>query len=263
MNALAEKSNSPNSVASPWINTLAYWFSATDRQLDLGLRTTLSCARTGDKPAIFLPPEMATNQPDNLRYLHRLASRHDFRLVEDRRSIDIKPFIEQRSNEVSPMMQASIELLAQTGMKNREIKPAYPNRINDDAIHVPLPELIELAVRVAESGKRVVVLPNQSLIDLLDGDTHPIIGYAADIHAGDDVVTVACFDSPKYRSVGYRSGNQYINHVLLGGGPAHKPEVWAAEPTLVESNARFQLYRSKKPEFDMGLLSVCQFIDLK
>lgn len=261
MSAVAKK-KTKTAVMKPWINTLAYWFSATDRQLDLGLRTTLHCAVTGDKPAFFLPPDMANNQPDNLTYLHRLAASHNCRLIEDRRSIDIKPLIEQRSDGVSPMMQATIELLQQTGMKGRKIKPAFPNRLNDDGIHVPLPELIDLAVRVVEDGKRVVVLPNPSLVELLGGDTHPIIGYAANIHAGDDRVTVAYFDSPKYRAVGYRSGNQYVNHVLLGGGPAHKPEIWAAEQTLLESNARFQLYRSQKRTFDMGLLSVAQFVNL-
>jgi len=241
---------------------MAYWLSATDKQIDLSLRTTLSCALTGDKPAMFLPPEMASNQPDNLRYLHRMASRHNCRLVEDRRSIDIKPLIEQRSETISPMMQATIELLQQTGLKSNLMKPSYPNRLDDDGIHVPLTELIDLSVRVVENGKRVVVLPNPTIVDLLGGDTDPIAGYAANIHAGDDVVTVAVFDSPKYRSVGYRSGKQYINHVLLGGGPAHKPEIWAAEATLVEAQTRFQLYRSEKPQFDMGLMSVTQYIDL-
>lgn len=262
MTALATKDIPQQTAASPWINTLAYWFSATDRQLDLGLRTTFSCAHTGNKPAFYLPPEMAVHQADNLRYLHALASKHDFRLIEDRRSIDIKPFIEQRSNDVSPMMQASIELLKQTGMKSRNMAPSYPNRLNDDGVHVPLPELIELGTRVAEEGKRVVVLPNAALIDILGGDTHPIVGYAANIHAGDDVVTVAYFDSPKYRSIGYRSGDQFINHVLLGGGPTHNPDIWAAEQTLIESNMRFQLYRSKKQQFSLGLMSASQFIDL-
>jgi len=241
---------------------MAYWLSATDKQIDLALRTTFSCALTGDKPAMFLPPEMASNQPDNLRYLHRLASQIDCRLVEDRRSIDIKPLVEQRNETISPMMQASIELLQQTGLKNNNMKPSYPNRLDDEGIHVPLTELIDLAVRVVDKGKRVVVLPNPTIVELLEGDTNPIVGYAANIHAGDDVVTVAVFDSPKYRSIGYRSGGQYINHVLLGGGPAHKPELWAAEATLVESQTRFQLYRSQKPQFDMGLMSVTQFIDL-
>lgn len=241
---------------------MAYWLSATDKQIDLALRTALSCALIGDKPAMFLPPEMASNQPDNLSYLHRMASRHNCRLVEDRRSIDIKPLIEQRNANMSPMMQATIELLEQTGLKSTQMKPSYPNRLEDEGIHVPLTELIDLSVRVVDEGKRVVVLPNQTIVDLLGGDTHPIVGYAANIHAGDDVVTVAVFDSPTYRSVGYRSGKQYINHVLLGGGPMHKPEMWAADTILIESQTRFQLYRSQKPQFDMGLMSVAQYIDL-
>lgn len=70
------------------------------------------------------------------------------------------------------------------------------------------------------------------------------------------------FDSPKYRSVGYRSGNQYINHVLLCGGPAHKPELWADEATLAEAQTRFQLYLREKPQSDMGLMSATQCIDI-
>ncbi len=160
------------------------------------------------------------------------------------------------------MILATIELLKQTGLASRNMAPSYPNRLDDDGVHLPLPELIQLAVRVASDGKRVVVLPNDTLIELLGGETCPIVGYAANIHAGADVVTVAYFDSPNFRSVGYRSGDQFINHVLLGGGPSHDPEIWAPESTLVESNVRFQLYRSKKKAFDLGLMSVSQCIDL-
>jgi len=263
VSALAKKVEGSTNQTAPWIDTLAYWFSATDQQLELGLRTTLSCARNdNNKTALFLPPEMGSNQPDNLHYLHRLASRHECRLIEDRRSIDIKPFIDRRENDVTPMMQASIELLKQSGMKGDNIKPSEPNRMNDDCIHIPLPELVAMAVRVAEDGKRIVVLPNPTIVKLLGDDTHPITGYAANIPVGRETITVAYYESPKYRCVGYRCGNQYINHVLLGGGPNHKPELWATEQTLVESNVRFQLYRSQRKEFDMGLLSVTQFIDL-
>ena len=160
------------------------------------------------------------------------------------------------------MMQASIELLKQSGMRSENIKPSSLSRMSFDCLHIPLPELIGIAVRVVEDGKRIVVLPKSTIVELLGGDTDPITGYAANLPVGDETITVAYFESPKYRSVGYRCGNQYINHVLLGGGPNHKPELWAVEDTLVESNVRFQLYRSQRKEFDMGLLSVTQFIDL-
>lgn len=262
MSALANKVENYTHQSTPWIDTLAYWLSATDQQLELGLRTTLSCDLAGDKTTLFLPPEMAANQPENLHYLHRLASRHNCRLIEDRRSIDIKPFIDQRNADVTPMLQASIELLKQSGMQGSSLQPSEPNRMNDAGIHIPLPELIAIAVRVAEDGKRIVVLPNPTIVELLGGDTNPITGYAANIPIGTETITVAYYESPKYRSIGYRCGNQYINHVLLGGGPVHKPELWATAQTLVESNVRFQLYRSQRKQFDMGLLSVSQFIDL-
>lgn len=261
MSALAKHTEKDATLSAPWIHSLAYWLSATDQQQELGLRTTLNCDIQDEQSALFLPPEMAANQPENLTYLHRLASREEVKLVEDRRSIDIKPFIEQRRSGVSPMMQASIELLEQSGMKGN-LKPSEPNRMNDDGIYIPVSELIVIAARVADNGKRIVVLPNSVIVELLGGDTNPITGYAANIPIGNDTITVAYYESPKYRSVGYRCGNQYINHVLLGGGPAYKPELWAPTQTLIETAARFQLYRSERQEFHMGLLSVNQFIDL-
>jgi len=262
VSALAKSVVKENATSTPWVNTLASWFSATDRKIDIGLRTHVSCTLAGSKTALFLPPKMATIQPHNLRFLHRLAARHHCRLIEDRRAIDIKPLIENRNQKLSPMMLATMELLKQTGMSKHGMAPSFPNRLNDNGFHIPLPDLVNIAKRVAGKGKRVVVQPSKHLTQLLGGDTTPITGYAAKVNMGTEKITVAYFESPHYRAIGYRNGSQYINHVLLAGGLAFKPEVWAAQHTLIESHARFQLYRSKKPQFDLGLLSVSQFINL-
>jgi len=262
VDVLANKAEKQTPRTSPWIGTLAYWLSATDQQLELGLRTTLSCALSNDKTALFLPPGMGTNQPDNLHYLHRMAARHDCRLIEDRRSIDVQHFIDQRNSNESPMMLASIDLLKQSGMKGSNIKPSKPARMNSKCIHISLPELIAIAVRVAADGKQIKLQPNSAFVELLGGNTHPITGCAANIPIGSETITVAFYHSPKYLSVGYRCGDQYINHVLLGGGPITDPQIWAPQQSLIEANVRFQLYRSQRKQFDVGLLSISQFIDL-
>jgi len=119
-----------------------------------------------------------------------------------------------------------------------------------------------MAVRVVENGKRVVVLPNETIVKLLGGDTSPIVGYAAKVNVGTRKVTVSYFESPKYRAIGYRCGDQFINHILLGGGPMHAPTLWATPETLIEANARLQLYKSERAEFNLGLMSATQYIQL-
>jgi len=247
----------------PWIHTLAGWFSDTEQAGNLSHRTHVGCAYKCNKPALFLPPAMASNQPRNLRYLHRFAALNKCLLIEDRRSLDVKPLLDKRNTELAPITQASIELLQQTGMRCKDIRPSDPNVLAENKVHVPLTQLIKMAAKVVDNGKRIVVLPKKHISQLLGGDTHPIIGYAAKVKVGDDLLTVSYFDSPKYRMLGYRCGDQFVCHLLLGGGPLHTPELWAHNEALADTSARFQLYRGKQAKNDMGLLTVTQFIQLK
>jgi len=262
VSALAKSKNTHSHVAESWIHTLASWFAATDRQVEIGLRTHFSTTFAINKPALFLPAGMASHQPENLAYLHRFAARNNCRLIEDRRTIDVKPLIEQRNKHVAPLMLASIQLLQQAGMHKKAPRPSAPNRLHEDSIHIPVAQLVQMALRVVDSGKRIVVLPNPTIVKLLGGDTSPIVGYAANMMIDEEKITVAYFESPKYRSIGYRCGDQFINHILLAGGPMRAPTLWAAPETLIESNARFQLYRSERDDFNLGLMSVTQYIQL-
>jgi len=55
-------------------------------------------------------------QPENLRYLHALASRNGCTLIEDRRGFDIQPLVERRDLKPHILAQGVAVLLKQAGM---------------------------------------------------------------------------------------------------------------------------------------------------
>jgi len=88
----------------------------SDTKLDPSLKTIISSDVKNGKLALFVPPEMSELQPENLRYLHAMASRNACMLIEDRRTSDIRPLVEQRDLKPHKLALGIGELLMQTGM---------------------------------------------------------------------------------------------------------------------------------------------------
>ena len=251
-----------NTRETSWIQGVAAVLRLTERRADPRLRTNLSCHARGETPAFFLPPDMSSLQPDSLRYLHAMARRNRCRLIEDRRDIDIQPIVEQRNQKPSALALGVSLLLQQTGLPGPVRCLSTPHRLNPDSQHIPVHQLIEVAAFAAPKSKRVVVLPNKHIVDALGNDTRPIAGHACKLVTLEATTVMSYFESVAFRAIGYRTSGQFVVHVFLGGGPLRAPQLWANTHTLTNSAFRFQLFHSKHPGHDFGLLYSTQYLDL-
>jgi len=247
-----------------WLQALADALHVTDRVVDPSLRTTISGHMEGEKASLFLPPEMSIRQPETLRYLHAFASHNGFRLVEDRRSVDIQPIIEQRQqSSPAPMALGVSMMLKQTGLPGPIRDLSKPHRLDLGSPHIEMTQLIEMASTAVPKSKRVVILPNQFIVEALGNNTDPVVGHACHLVSGDVVTVLSYFESPAFKAIGYSAEKQIVIHVLLAGGPQRAPLCWTNLHTFGDGSCRFQLFRSNHPGHDFGLFYKTFYIDLE
>ena len=173
----AEQQGTTDSAVSEkmWVQSLADVIRRTDQTAESRMRTMLVCDIKSNKPALYVPPDMAELQPTSLRYIHAFARAHDLKLVEDRRRVEVQPIIEQRDRK-PPMIALGLSmLLNQTGAPGAIRTLSDPHRLNADSPHIGIAKLIEMAAFAAPKSKRVVVLPNRMLVNVSDNDTQPHI----------------------------------------------------------------------------------------
>ncbi len=245
-----------------WINGLANVLSLTDSRADSSLRTVISSDVKNDKLALFLPPEMSELQPENLRYLHAMASRHGCLLIEDRRAMDVRPIVENRDFKPHSLVKGISQLLQQTGVPGEQMSLSRPHRLNPANPYIDLVKIIDMAAFSIAKSKRVVLLPNEAIVAATGNETHPISAHACKMTTAKFDTTVSYFDSPGFKAVGYIAGNQFVTHVLIGGGPLRTPQLWANHEAMQKNKFRFQLFRSAYPGQDFGLLYNSFYLDL-
>ncbi|MEE9336083.1 MAG: hypothetical protein V3U65_18505 [Granulosicoccaceae bacterium] len=251
-----------DTLEKPWIQSLSAVLDLTDRNSNPRLRTTMSCNVKQNRIAFFLPPEMAALQPENLRYMHRIAKKHNSSLIEDRRSVNVQPILEQRNVDTDAMALGISMLLKQAGMPGAAPEPSAPHRLHPDNLHIDIAELISMASFAAPTSKKIVLLPNQFMVDVLDNETNPIVGYACKLVTAEAVTTLAYFDSSHFHAVAYHAGSQFVVHVFLAGGPLHSPQIWSKPNTISNDSFRFQLFKSTHPGHDFGLMYKTLYLDV-
>lgn len=264
MNMDTHKSESSRSdkTDGQWIHSLAKIIRITDGRGESPLRTVLSFDTKEEQPCLFVPPDMATLQPNSLRFLRTFSRQHAFKLIEDRRHVEVQPLIEQRDQSLPPICSGLSTLLKQTGMPGEARSLSHPHRLNPESIHIGVQRLINMVASVSSESKKVVVLPNSKIVDVLDNNTQPIVASACKVQTDDLTTILSHFDSPTFQAIGYSAGSQYVMHVFLAGGPLRNPQLWAPLKTLTRSNFRFQLYPGSKPEYDFGLFYSTFYFDL-
>ncbi|MFK7860914.1 MAG: hypothetical protein AB8B64_19000 [Granulosicoccus sp.] len=252
----------PNAPQKNWLGSLARLASITQQSPESRIRTMVSCDILSGKPSIYVPPDMAELQPDSLRYLHTFARQNDLQLVEDRRRVSVQPISEKRS-PVSPIISKAVsELLQQLGMPGDARQQSRPHRLSADSQHINMNKLIRMAAFAAPRAKRVVVQPNRRLVDVLDGDTRPIVAYASKLTTADSSTVISHFDSPHFHGIGYSAGKQYVVHVCVAGGPLANPLLWSGFHTLTRTDFQFQLFKAQNPRHDLGLIYATFYLDL-
>lgn len=252
---------SPDSAS--WINGLSSIMQLSDSRLKSNLRTIVSSDVKNGKLALFVPPEMSELQPDNLRYLHAMASRNGCMLIEDRRTSEIRPLVEQRDLKPHKLTKGISELLKLTGIPGADPKLSQPHRLKPDNQHIPVTVLINMVSATVEKSKKVVVLPTPAMVESTGNETHPISAYACKLVLEDQDVTLSYFDSPGFKAIGYVADSQFVMHVFIGGGPLRSPHIWANTDAMLKNRFRFQLFRSKQPGQDFGLLYNTFYLDIE
>jgi len=205
---------------------------------------------------------MPEYQPENLRYLHALAHRNGYTLIEDQRELDIRPFVERRDLNSNKMAIGIAELIKQTGMPGPRAELSSPHRLVPGNPSYALPQLIDMVSASISQSKLVVILPTPSLVETTGNDTHPISAYGCRLITADAELTLSFFDSPGFKAIGYLSNSQFIMHVLIGGGPLKSPDIWANIDAMRKNRFRFQLFRSTQPSQDYGLLYNTFYLDI-
>nr|MBX2885946.1 hypothetical protein [Granulosicoccus sp.] len=214
-----DKHVKPENNTDDWIRGLSRVLKFTDQKLRPGLRATLSCKVADNEPTLFLPPELATLQPDILSYLHALGAANNITLTEDRREIDIQPMTERRSNRPSDLALGVSLLLRQTGLPGPAHCLSKPHVLRPDNPQIPLPKLINMAAHVQPSSKKVVFVPNRFLTGNFSEQAQPMTGYACRVITQEEQITISYFHSPDFHAMGYISNDQFVIHVFLAGGP--------------------------------------------
>ena len=261
MAATTENRVNPDSVS--WINGLSSIMRLSDSRLDPSLKTIISSDVKNGKLALFLPPEMSDLQPENLRYLHALASRNECMLIEDRRTADVRPLVEQRDLKPHSLAIGIGELLQQTGMPGPAASLSSPHRLTPGNPHIDVPALIDMVSATVTKSKCIVLLPTPTLVETTGNETHPISAFACKIVTADTNTTLSFFDSPGFKAIGYIANKQFVVHVFIGGGPLRSPVIWSNFDAMKKNRFRFQLFRSTQPGQDFGLLYNTFYLDIQ
>jgi len=256
-----ETPTAPDSAS--WISGLSSIMRLSDTRLDPSLRTIISSDVKNSKLALFVPPEMSELQPENLRYLHALASRNGCMLIEDRRNTDIRPLVEQRDLKPHKLSIGIGELLKQAGMPGANPSLSSPHRLTPGSLHFDVPMLIEMVSATVKSSKRVVILPTPAMVESTGNETHPISAHACKLVTAEAEMILSYFDSPGFKAIGYIADNQFVAHVFIGGGPLRSPLIWANFDAMLKNRFRFQLFRSTQPGQDFGLLYNTFYLDIE
>ena len=262
MQTIKTQQSSDSDSIDEWLLGLDKVLDLTDRTAQQKLKVNLNCRMSNNKASLFLPPEMALLQPQTLSYLHSLAASNKITLVEDRRKISVEPPIEQRKQRPSDLAIGVSLLLKQTGLPGPAHSLSEPHVLREDNHRIDVSRLIKMTARLHDRSRKVVFLPNRFLTGNFREDAAPMTGYACKSRCGDRKITLSYFNAPEFRSVGYISGDQFVLHVLLAGGPIQDPKVWCTWDTLTNATFRCQVYQSPVPGHDFGLLYSTFYIDL-
>lgn len=254
--------NQVNPESTSWINGLSSVLRLCDNNIDLSLKTIICSDGKNGRLALYVPPEMSDYQPENLRYLHVLANRNGCTLIEDRRELDIRPFVERRDLKPNQLAEGISDLLQQTGMPGPRAPLSSPHRLAPGNLNVTLPQLIDMVAHSIGKSKCVVLLPPPSLVATTGNETYPICAYGCRLITADAELTLSFFDSPGFKAIGYTTNNQFVMHVLIGGGPLKSPHIWANYDAMRNNRFRFQLFRSTQPGQDYGLLYNTFFLNI-
>ncbi len=258
----ANEASSASVNSDSWVTSVSKDKRSTGDSAESKIKAALSYRMLDNKPALYLPSDMAELQPRTLAYLQNFAKENDLTLVEDRRKLDVKPIVEKRDTYEPKMVLGMSMLLKQAGMPGAARSLSEPHRLHPESPYFSLSKLIDMAAFSAPNSKRVKLDPNRITVKALNNNTHPITAYGCNLKYGDITTVLSHFESPSFRAIGYSAGNQYVLHLCLGGGSKEDPNFWVNSELLQSMDFKFQLYEGQDQSDDFGLFYATLYIDL-
>ena len=256
------RARNARSTKHHWIDGIAK-LTAGGRQLsETRIPTMVTCDIRAGKRALYIPPNMLARQPRALRFLHAFATARELQLVEDRRRRTTHPSSERRKCISPNVIHAVGELLQQLGMPGSPRQQSHPHRLSAQSPHIGIDKLIQMASHAAPSAKSTVILPKQTLVDLLGGRSDPIRAYACKLVSNMTNTVLSHFESPSFRAIGHTAGRQYVMHICIAGGAANNPSIWASFHTMTQAGFRLHLFNAPDRQHDVGLLYATVYLDL-
>jgi len=246
--------SSNSALSGSWIQEVDHALGLTNRENAPAVRTTLFCRVTDERRLLYVPPEMTTLQERGLSYLGVLAMRNDFQIAVDRRRADISTINDQRTDRSPEAALGLALMMQQAGLPGCTASLSRPHRLGPASPLIDVPDLISMCAYAAPSCKQIVLLPNKPLVEVLDNNTQPIAGFGCHLQTRLTPTLLTHFHGESLRCIGYSTGNQYVMHLLLGGGPLSSPGLWIPPRTLTRTDVRFRLFLGHDPAQDFGLL---------
>lgn len=246
-----------------WIIKVRDELAGSDQVMRARFRTTINCSKTGAGNALFVPTEMASDQPELLEYLHAFASSQDMTLIEDRRNLSLSPIVERRKRNLPKLALGISLLLKQTGLPGPTRSLSSPHVLAKGNKKMDVAEIIRTAAGVLEKSHKVIFLPNRFIRDNLDDKTATMNGYACKVVGGNESTTFTQFECDKFHAIGYITNNQFVVNVFLAGGPIARPELWTSWENLTDSPVKCQVFDSPFPGQNYGLFYQTYYIDLE
>jgi len=245
-----------------WVKTVSDYLHRCDTSIETSLRTMVTSDMQDGQLSLFLPPEMSRLQPENLRYLHAVAARYGYTLVEDRRTGYVQPLIEQREFKPNTLASGLGQLLQQTGMPGKQPKISNPHRLILGNPHCELPTLLKMVSGTIDDAKLVIVQPNEHIQKAVSAPVPTVNAFACKALTAKAKTTISFFDARGFKAIGYVADDQFVMHAFVGGGPIKSPQLWVNPEAMRKNRFKFQLFINPQHGQDFGLFYNTFYFDL-
>ncbi|MEM7207676.1 MAG: DUF3579 domain-containing protein [Pseudomonadota bacterium] len=193
-------------------------------------------------------------------YLQNFAFCNDLKLVEDRRVDRMKVTNDRRKSWAPVVALGAGMMLRDTPFDGASLIPSTPHELRSGEPELSAPELIALAAEVRVSGSYQELASNGMLIPKNSTD-YSIAHYHAETEMLGQRRPVSYFEGKTFHAVGYRSGDQVVLQVLVGGGPFSAPRLWGPVQRMARDPVELHYLQGLDGRDGFGIFKVTYYLD--
>ena len=220
---------------------------------EMRLPTICSGVVSHGKLALRLPADMHSLQPAGFEYVRNFAHQHELGLLENRRRVNIQPIVERRNGGPKQLAKGLGLLLKKAGLAGVAKSLSCPHSLAMSNPTIPISRLISAVYSTLASSEHCVLTPSRLTESALGHGMNSIACYTGNLNLGSGPVAISHFVSRDFRCVGYSTGNQYVVHQLIGGGPLAKSALWVSRKRLADCDFRLQIFQQGSSDTHFGL----------